>query len=130
MTANQKRRITLMRQNHVGYAAIANELKLPLSTVKAFCRRNGLQASDLASDTQPENIAEASPDIGYIRLLFIAYGHLVRFVLSTEPCGHRFSRGGYRWGFRGIFLLHRRKENDTILPESAVRGGYCSQLMG
>lgn len=62
MTANQKRRITLMRQNHVGYAAIANELKLPLSTVKAFCRRNGLQASDLASDTQPENIAEASPE--------------------------------------------------------------------
>ena len=48
MTANQKRRITLMRQNHVGYAAIANELKLPLSTVKAFCRRNGLRASDAA----------------------------------------------------------------------------------
>ena len=47
MTANQKRRITLMRQNHVGYPAIANELKLPLSTVKAFCRRNGLQASDV-----------------------------------------------------------------------------------
>ena len=66
MTANQNRRITLMRQNHVGYAAIANELKLPLSTVKAFCRRNGLQASDLASDTQPENIAEASPDIDLI----------------------------------------------------------------
>ena len=66
MTANQKRRITLMRQNHVGYAAIANELKLPLSTVKSFCRRNGLQASDLASDTQPENIAEASPDIDLI----------------------------------------------------------------
>ena len=66
MTANQKRRITLMRQNHVGYAAIANELKLPLSTVKTFCRRSGLQASDLASDTQPENIAEASPDIDLI----------------------------------------------------------------
>ena len=66
MTANQKRRITLMRQNHVGYAAIANELKLPLSTVKAFCRKNGLQASDLASDTQPENISETSPDIDLI----------------------------------------------------------------
>ena len=66
MTANQKRRITLMRQNHVGYAAIANELKLPLSIVKAFCRRNGLQARDLASDTQPENISETSPDIDLI----------------------------------------------------------------
>ena len=32
MTENQKRRITLMRQNHIGYAAIANELKLPSST--------------------------------------------------------------------------------------------------
>ena len=66
MTANQKRRITLMRQNHVGYAAIANELKLPLSTVKAFCRRNGLQASNLASDTHLENIAETSPGIDLI----------------------------------------------------------------
>ena len=31
MTASQKRQITLMRQSHVGYAEIANELKLPLS---------------------------------------------------------------------------------------------------
>ena len=61
MTENQKRRITLMRQNHVGYAAIANELKLSLSTVKTFCRRNNLQAGDLASDTQPGNIAETPP---------------------------------------------------------------------
>lgn len=62
MTENQKRRITLMRQNHVGYAAIANELKLSLSTVKTFCRRNNLQAGDLASDTQPENISASSPE--------------------------------------------------------------------
>ena len=67
MTENQKRRITLMRQNHIGYAAIANELKLPLSTVKAFCRRNGLQAGDLAGDTQIENISASSPDIDLIR---------------------------------------------------------------
>ena len=56
-----------MRQNHIGYAAIANELKLPLSTVKAFCRRNGLQAGDLAGDTQIENISASSPEIDLIR---------------------------------------------------------------
>ena len=71
MTENQKRRITLMRQNHIGYAAIANELnnelKLPLSTVKAFCRRNSLQAGDLAGDTQIENKSASSPDIDLIR---------------------------------------------------------------
>ena len=66
MTENQKRRITLMRQNHVGYAAIANELKLSLSTVKTFCRRNNLQAGDLASDTEPRNISASSPDIDLI----------------------------------------------------------------
>ena len=66
MTENQKRRITLMRQNHIGYAAIANEL--PLSTVKAFCRRNSLQAGDLAGDTQIENISASSPDIDLIRV--------------------------------------------------------------
>ena len=63
MTANQKRRITLMRQQNIGYATIANELKLSLNTVKSFCRRNGLQTDNLASDTQPENKPEASPDI-------------------------------------------------------------------
>lgn len=47
MTKNQKRRITLMRQNHIGCAAIASELKLPLSTAKTICQRNGLEASDL-----------------------------------------------------------------------------------
>ena len=51
MTENQKRRITLMRQNHIGYAAIANELKLPLST----------------GDTQIENKSASSPDIDLIR---------------------------------------------------------------
>ena len=66
MTENQKRRITLMRQQHIGYSAIATELRLSLSTVKAYCRRNGLQAGDLPSDTQPENKAEASPDIDLI----------------------------------------------------------------
>lgn len=66
MTENQKRRITLMRKNHIGYAAIANELKLSLNTVKAFCRRNNLQAGDLASDTQPENISASSPNIDLI----------------------------------------------------------------
>ena len=63
MTENQKRRITLMRQQHIGYSAIATELRLSLNTVKAYCRRNGLQADDLVSDTQPENKPEASPDI-------------------------------------------------------------------
>ena len=66
MTENQKRRITLMRQQHIGYSAIATELRLSLSTVKAYCRRNGLQAGDLPSDTQPENISETSPDIDLI----------------------------------------------------------------
>ena len=82
MTANQKRRITLMRQNHVGYAAIANELKLPLSTVKAFCRRNGLQASDLASDTEPRNISASLPDID-----LISAGSRVNSTTAKQPRG-------------------------------------------
>ena len=58
MTENQKRRIILMRKNHIGYAAIANELKLSLSTVKSFCRRNSLQ---------PENISVSSQKVDLIR---------------------------------------------------------------
>ena len=63
MTDLQKKRIGKLRQMGIGYAAIAKELKLPVGTVKTFCRRNGLQAEDLASDTQLENISEESPDI-------------------------------------------------------------------
>ena len=80
MTENQKRRITLMRQNHIGYAAIANELKLPLSTVKAFCRRNGLQAGDLAGDTQPEKISASSPEID-----LISAGSRVNSTTAKQP---------------------------------------------
>ncbi len=68
MTTNQKRRITLMRQNPIGCAAVVSELKLPLSTAKAFCQRNGLEAGDLARDTQIDNIAEASPGNDLISL--------------------------------------------------------------
>ena len=67
MTENQKRRIILMRKNHIGYAAIANELKLSLSTVKSFCRGNSLQSSDIETDTQPENISVSSQKVDLIR---------------------------------------------------------------
>lgn len=63
MTDLQKKRITKLRQQGFGYAAIAAELKMPVGTVKTFCRRNNLQTGDLSSDTQPENISESSPDI-------------------------------------------------------------------
>ena len=66
MTENQKKRITKLRQQGFGYTAIASELKMPVSTVKTFCRRNNLQTGDLASDTQPENISVSSHDIDLI----------------------------------------------------------------
>ena len=61
MTDYQKKRITLMRKQNVGYATIAKELRLTLGTVKQFCRRNGLQSYDLETDTQPEKIVETQP---------------------------------------------------------------------
>ena len=61
MTDYQKKRITLMRKQNVGYATIAKELRLSLGAVKQFCRRNDLQSDNLETDTQPENIAETQP---------------------------------------------------------------------
>ena len=66
MTENQKKRIAKLRQQGFGYAAIASELRMPVGTVKTFCRRNSLQAGDLTSDTQPENISASSPGIDLI----------------------------------------------------------------
>ena len=58
MTDYQRKRITLMRKQNVGYATIAKELRLSLGAVKQFCRRNDLQSDDLETDTQHENYAE------------------------------------------------------------------------
>ena len=66
MTDPQKKRIVKLRQQGFGYAAIASELRIPVGTVKTFCRRNNLQAGDLATDTQPENISTASSEIDLI----------------------------------------------------------------
>ena len=49
MTDYQKKRITLMRKQNIGYSAIAKELRLSLGSVKAFCRRNDLQSTDIAT---------------------------------------------------------------------------------
>ena len=68
MTDYQKKRITLMRKQNVGYATIAKELRLSLGAVKQFCRRNGLQSGTLETDTQTENISETPPDIDLISL--------------------------------------------------------------
>ena len=80
MTANQKRRITLMRQQNVGYATIANELKLSLNTVKSFCRRNGLLSGSLESDTQLGNISDSSQKVD-----LISVGNRVNSTTAKQP---------------------------------------------
>ena len=80
MTDYQKKRITLMRKQNVGYAMIAKELKLSLGSVKQFCRRNGLQSGDLETDTQPENISETPPDVD-----LISDGNRVNSTTANRP---------------------------------------------
>ena len=64
MTDAQKKTITAMRENGAGYNEIAREMKLPLNTIKTFCRRN-----DLTGDrrgTQRKNISPNDPEIDLI----------------------------------------------------------------
>lgn len=42
MTENQKSKVRKMRLDGIGYKHIATELRLPLNTVKSYCRRNML----------------------------------------------------------------------------------------
>lgn len=42
MTDEQKRKITALRQEGLGYTAIARRMNISKDTVKGFCRRNGL----------------------------------------------------------------------------------------
>lgn len=62
MTDYQKMRITRMRKQGIGYTIIAKELRLSLGSIKAFCRRNDLQSSDLLSSIQDESIVETSSE--------------------------------------------------------------------
>ena len=66
MTQEQKKQITEMREQNLGYAYIARELDISLNTVKAFCRRNDLSGNRSNGDTQPENISVSSQDIDLI----------------------------------------------------------------
>lgn len=63
MTLEQKKQITEMRTQNLGYAYIAKELDIPLNTVKAFCRRNDLAGNRSTTDTQPKNISESSQKV-------------------------------------------------------------------
>lgn len=42
MTDEQKKKITALRQEGMGYMAIARQMDISKDTVKSFCRRNGL----------------------------------------------------------------------------------------
>lgn len=48
MTDEQKKKITALRQEGLGYTAIARQMDISKDTVKSFCRRNGL-AGEMAS---------------------------------------------------------------------------------
>ncbi len=67
MTQEQKKQITEMRKQNLGYAYIAKELDISLNTVKAFCRRNDLAGNRSTTDTQPENISVSSQKVDLIR---------------------------------------------------------------
>ena len=80
MTDYQKKRITLMRKQNIGYAMIAKELKISLGSVKQFCRRNGLQSGDLDTDTQLANISETPPTVD-----LISDGNRVNSTTANRP---------------------------------------------
>ena len=42
MTTDEKQMILKLRGEGLGYKSIANTLKMPLGTIKTFCRRNGI----------------------------------------------------------------------------------------
>lgn len=66
MTDFQRQRVQSLRKSGIGYAAIASELQLPLGTVKAFCRREKLQNSDLMALFQGKETSESSAEMNLL----------------------------------------------------------------
>ena len=52
MTDKQREKIKSMRERFCSYAEIADELCLPLSSVKSFCLRNNLNTETLIKDAK------------------------------------------------------------------------------
>ena len=80
MTQEQKNQIIEMRKQNLGYAYIAKELDISLNTVKAFCRRNDLAGNRSTTDTQSENISEASQKVD-----LISSGRRVNSTTAKQP---------------------------------------------
>lgn len=53
MTDEQKKKITALRQEGLGYTAISRQMDISKDTVKSFCRRNGL-AGEMASAAEKQ----------------------------------------------------------------------------
>lgn len=60
MTEVQKSNVLLLRQEGLSYRDISEELRLPLGTVKTFCRNLGLMSNDAYEDTGNEDIKETT----------------------------------------------------------------------
>ena len=54
MTTEQKNRIVSLRKAGEGYAAIAQRLGVPKSTVSSYCRKNGL--GNIVEETGKKNL--------------------------------------------------------------------------
>ena len=48
LTNEMKKDIELLRLQRIGYKKIAQQLNLPLATVKSYCRRHELKATDVS----------------------------------------------------------------------------------
>ena len=55
MTNMEKRQITRLREQGLGYTQIANRLGISKSTVSTFCQRNGLAEEKKEKPQKPNN---------------------------------------------------------------------------
>ena len=55
MTDSQKKQIVALREQKVTYVAISEGLGIPVSTIKTFCRRNGMTMESRSKKTRCKN---------------------------------------------------------------------------
>ena len=117
MTANQKQRILVMRQEERSFSEIADILGLSRNTVKSFCRRNQNPPCDASEETGIKEIKEQNNQCEHCNKPLVQYPKQKPRRFCDDSCRHAWWRDHReclnKKALYPVVCAHCRKEFDS-----------------
>ena len=125
MTEEQKSEIMLLRRQGIGYKRIAAFLKIPLGTVKSYCRRNfeenAIKAEASMRNAFPDNKSESFSTCKHCGSTLQQTPGKRRREFCESAC-----RAAYWRAHPKELQFQRCSGCGTLLPMGSVSRKYCS----